>query len=180
MEALSENEETLDREDYSEEKSDLREDPAIKMQDIAQESIISPSLKNLKPFQWFTKCLRQYADFKGRARRKEFWMFVLFYQIFAWLCQSCLYVLNYLDEEWIIASPEPAFTIISIIYGILILSLLIPGISVNVRRLHDVGKSGWFLLVALIPIVGIIWLIILYCKDGESGLNKYGENPKAC
>jgi len=64
------------------------------------------------------------------------------------------------------------------VYIIAALAHLIPGLAVNVRRLHDVGKSGWFLFIALIPFVGAIWLLILSCSDGESGDNAYGSNPK--
>ena len=65
------------------------------------------------------------------------------------------------------------------IYSLYILAVLIPGLIVSVRRLHDVGKSGWFLLVSLIPVAGIIWLIVVLCTDGTVGDNKHGANPKA-
>lgn len=66
----------------------------------------------------------------------------------------------------------------SILGGLYSLAVLVPSIAVGVRRLHDIGKSGWMLLVALIPIAGIIWLIILLVKEGVSGENEYGANPK--
>jgi uncharacterized membrane protein YhaH (DUF805 family) len=58
------------------------------------------------------------------------------------------------------------------------LAVIIPGIAVSVRRLHDVGKSGWFLFIGLIPIIGAIWLLVLFCTDGNPGVNEYGPNPK--
>lgn len=66
-------------------------------------------------------------------------------------------------------------TFFSVVYA---LALLVPGIAVGVRRLHDIGNSGWMLLVGLIPLIGAIWLIILFCKDSQPGANEYGENPK--
>ena len=112
--------------------------------------------------EWYLKVLRQYADFNGRARRKEFWMFVLFNLIFA-------IVANVLDYM---------FGTVYIFAGIYGLAMLIPGLAVSVRRLHDVGKSGWMLLVGLIPVVGGIWLFVLSVMDSQPGTNQYGENPK--
>jgi len=65
------------------------------------------------------------------------------------------------------------------IYFAYMLAVLIPGIAVGVRRLHDVGKSGWMILIGLIPLIGSIWLIVLFCTDSQSGSNEYGPNPKA-
>lgn len=113
--------------------------------------------------EWFIKCIKQYADFKGRARRKEFWMFELFCLIFsiaAMLIDAILW-----EELPILETLFDLFT-------------LIPSLAVGVRRLHDIGKSGWMWLIAFIPIVGIIWLIVLFCKDSEPGSNKWGDNPK--
>lgn len=64
------------------------------------------------------------------------------------------------------------------LYGLYSLVVLVPGLAVGVRRLHDVGKSGWMLLIALIPLVGAIWLLVLLVTDGEPGTNKWGTNPK--
>ena len=66
-----------------------------------------------------------------------------------------------------------------LLYMIYALSVLIPSLAVSVRRLHDVGKTGWFLLIVLVPIVGAIWLLVLDCTDGQPGENRYGPNPKA-
>ncbi len=112
--------------------------------------------------EWYLKVLRQYADFNGRARRKEFWMFVLFNLIFAIVAN----VLDYMfGTDYIFGG----------IYG---LAMLIPGLAVSVRRLHDVGKSGWMLLVGLIPVIGGIWLLVLSVMDSQPGTNQYGDNPK--
>ena len=116
---------------------------------------------------WYIKCLKQYVDFSGRARRKEYWMFVLFNFVFS-------FVLGLLDTAfgW---NSELGLGILGGIYS---LCVFLPGLAVVVRRLHDVGKSGWFFLIILIPIVGAIWLIVLFCLDGQPGDNKYGPNPK--
>ena len=111
---------------------------------------------------WYLKVLKHYADFNGRARRQEYWMFVLFNIIFA-------FVAGALD------AALGSWGAIGGLYG---LALLIPGLAVSVRRLHDIGKSGWMLLIALIPLIGTIWLIILLATDSTPGNNQYGNNPK--
>lgn len=117
---------------------------------------------------WYLKCLKQYADFRGRARRKEFWMFCLFNFIIS-------FVLGFLDGLFGWTNPEIGLGVLSGIYS---LAVLVPSLAVTVRRLHDVGMSGWKLLYALIPIVGAIILIVSYCTAGDSGTNAWGEDPK--
>lgn len=117
---------------------------------------------------WYLKVLKQYTDFNGRARRKEYWMFVLFNMIFA-------IVAMVLDNVLGITMAKIGY---GPIYGIYVLATLIPSLAVAVRRLHDIGKSGWMILIALIPIVGGIWLIVLLATDGKPGVNEYGSNPK--
>jgi uncharacterized membrane protein YhaH (DUF805 family) len=117
---------------------------------------------------WYLKVLKQYADFSGRARRKEYWMFFLFNMIFAFLAAI-------IDNVVGTASPELGY---GIFYGIYALALFIPGLAVGVRRLHDVGKSGWMLLIVLIPLIGAIWLLVLMVTDSQQRSNKWGENPK--
>ena len=117
---------------------------------------------------WYLKALNQYADFNGRARRKEYWMFFLFNIVFA--------VLALLID--IAAGTANLDSGSGVFQGIYSLAVLIPGLAVGVRRLHDVGKSGWMLLIALIPIIGAIWLLVLMVTDSKEGTNKWGENPK--
>lgn len=117
---------------------------------------------------WYLKVLRNYANFNGRARRKEYWMFFLFNTIFAIMAMI-------LDNVFGIAINGVGYGGLYILYG---LFALVPGLAVLVRRLHDVGKSGWMMLIAFIPIIGGIWLIVLMCMDGEAGSNQYGPNPK--
>ena len=112
---------------------------------------------------WYLEVLKKYAIFDGRARRTEFWMFVL-YNIVIVIVFSIL--VNIIGN---------AATVLSFIYS---LAVLLPGIAVGIRRLHDTGRSGWNLLLALIPLVGAIILIVFYAQEGQLGDNKYGANPK--
>jgi uncharacterized membrane protein YhaH (DUF805 family) len=118
--------------------------------------------------EWYLKVLRQYADFSGRARRKEYWMFVLFNILFAT-------ILGVVDQGIGTFNDLTGYGMLS---GIYTLVILIPAIAVGVRRLHDVGKSGWMLLIGLIPLIGFIWLLVLFVTDSDPGTNKYGPNPK--
>jgi uncharacterized membrane protein YhaH (DUF805 family) len=117
--------------------------------------------------KWYLKVLKQYADFNGRATRSEYWFFVLFNLIF-----SIAAVI--LDNTLGLAIKNVGY---GPIYGLYILAVFIPSLAVSVRRLHDVGKSGWMLLVAFIPLIGAIWLLVLYVTDSQPGSNKWGPNP---
>ncbi|SHH30483.1 Uncharacterized membrane protein YhaH, DUF805 family [Chryseobacterium oranimense] len=119
--------------------------------------------------KWYLKVLKQYADFTGRARRTEYWMFVLFNMIFA---IAAAVLDNLLGLKF---TPEIPYGFIYLIYG---LATFIPGLAVMVRRLHDVDKSGWWFFIGLIPIIGSIWLLVLLATDGTPGTNQYGVNPK--
>ena len=117
---------------------------------------------------WYLKCWKQYADFSGRARRKEYWIFSLINYIIIFF----LYILQIVMIEstlWLI------FPIIFFLYAV---AVFLPGLAVNIRRLHDIGKSGWWYRIYLIPIIGAIWLTVLMCLDSEPGENQWGENPK--
>ncbi len=118
---------------------------------------------------WYLKVLKEYANFNGRARRKEYWMFVLFNIIFAIVAMLIDNMFGMTISGDVPYGP---------IYGLYALALFIPGLAVAVRRLHDIGKSGWYLLVGLIPIIGGIWLLVLMVTDGTPGENEYGKNPK--
>ena len=117
---------------------------------------------------WYLKVFKQYADFSGRARRKEYWMFALFNLIFIIVAMILDNVLGLTAGEL----PYGAF------YFLYVLVVLIPGLAVAVRRLHDVVKSGWMILISLIPIIGAIWLLVLTVTDSKPGENQYGPNPK--
>lgn len=113
-------------------------------------------------FDWFIKCLKNYANFNGRARRKEYWFFRL--SIFI------LVILASIID--IILDTEILFV------GLALLATFIPDLAVSVRRLHDTDRSGWWFLVSLIPILGIILLIIWFATEGNNESNLYGEPIK--
>ncbi len=117
---------------------------------------------------WYLQVLRKYADFAGRARRKEYWMFALFNFIF-------LLVAFGLDNVLGTAIDEVGY---GLFYFLYVLAVLVPSLAVSVRRLHDVGKSGWMIFISLIPIIGGIWLFVLTVTDSIPGENEYGPNPK--
>ncbi len=118
---------------------------------------------------WYLGVLKKYVDFNGRARRKEYWFFVLFNLII-----SC--VLSAIDVFIGTYSPSAGIGLLAGLYG---LAVLLPGIGVTVRRLHDTGRSGWWILIALIPLVGWIVLLVFMFLDSQPETNAYGPNPKA-
>lgn len=117
---------------------------------------------------WYLKVLKQYADFSGRARRKEYWFFTLFNVIFA---IAAMIVDNVLG----IAMKDVGYGPFYLIY---VLATLLPGIAVTVRRLHDIGKSGWYILLAFIPCVGGIILLVFALTPGDGYSNEFGPDPK--
>lgn len=121
---------------------------------------------------WYLKVLTLYTQFSGRARRKEYWMFTLFNIIIAMIL---LLIDNALGLSFNYLGNELGM---GYLYWLYFLLTFLPGLAVMVRRLHDVGKSGWMFFIALVPIIGAIWLLVLFVKDSESGENKYGPNPK--
>ena len=127
--------------------------------------------------KWYLKVIKNYAGFSGRARRKEYWMFVLFNLIFIIVAAILDNILGttFKIEMGGSQSVNLHYGYLYVLYA---LAVLIPGLAVVVRRLHDVGKSGWMLLIALIPILGAIWLLVLMVTDSKAGENKYGSNPK--
>lgn len=108
--------------------------------------------------EWYVIPFQKYVEFTGRARRKEFWIFTLVNFVISVL-------LTVIGLEFI-----------GTLFG---LAILLPGIAVGVRRLHDIGKTGWWLLIGFIPLIGLIVLIYFYVQEGDSGPNEYGANPKA-
>jgi uncharacterized membrane protein YhaH (DUF805 family) len=114
---------------------------------------------------WYLEVLKKYATFSGRARRTEYWMFTLISTVIA-------IVLGVIDTQL----AKYGFGVLGPIYS---LAVLIPGLAVAVRRLHDTGRSGWWVLIVLVPIVGAIVLLVFLVGDSEPGMNRYGPNPKA-
>ena len=122
--------------------------------------------------EWYLKVMRDnYANFSGRARRKEYWMFTLFFLLFALLAGFVIGILSAVGET---------VAMIAIILAVVwYLAHLVPSLAVTVRRLHDTGKSGWFYLLALIPYIGGLIIFIFTVIEGDKGDNKYGPDPKA-
>lgn len=113
---------------------------------------------------WFLDPIKNhYFDFDGRATRQQFWMFVLIYILIA----------------IVLAITEAMVGLEEILTSIYSLALLLPYLGLAVRRLHDVNRSGWWILIGFIPIIGFIVLLIWYVKEGDSGANQYGPNPLA-
>ena len=117
---------------------------------------------------WYLQVLKKYAVFSGRARRKEYWMFTLVSTIFS--------IIAMIIDNILGASIEgTGLGIFNILYS---LAVLTPSYVVLVRRLHDVGKSGWMILIGLIPIIGPILVLVLTVTDSNPDENKCGPNPK--
>lgn len=112
--------------------------------------------------EWYLAVLKNYAGFSGRARRTEYWMFLLFNMIIA-------LVLGVVDG--LFGSPGVLGTIYS-------LAVFIPSIAVSMRRLHDTGRSGWWMLIGFVPLIGAIVLLIFFAQDSMQGDNQYGPSPK--
>ena len=117
---------------------------------------------------WYIEVLKKYAVFSGRARRKEYWMFFLFNTIIALIIG--------LIEGFAGIAPKSDQSVLATLYT---LAVLLPALAVGVRRLHDTGRSGWWLLIALVPIIGAIVLLVFMVQDSHPGENQYGPNPKA-
>ena len=113
---------------------------------------------------------KKYADFNGRARRKEYWGFVLFSTLISFGLQL-LYSIGF-------AISDNVGVLLSLPFFIYSLGVMVSHLAVGARRLHDINKSGWWMLIGLIPLVGAIWLIVLLCQDGMAEKNQYGPNPK--
>ncbi|MBA3053797.1 MAG: DUF805 domain-containing protein [Sphingomonadales bacterium] len=128
--------------------------------------------------EWMLLPYRRYAEFGGRSRRKEYWMFVLF-QILVSLAISIVLGTPSYEQAGAFVGFATAFTgpgaLVQNLFGLV---SFIPSIAVAVRRLHDQDKSGWLLLLVLIPILGWFALLVLMCLDGTRGPNRFGPDPK--
>jgi uncharacterized membrane protein YhaH (DUF805 family) len=117
---------------------------------------------------WYIAVIKKYAVFSGRARRKEYWYFVLFNILIS-------IGLSIIDAVLGTGNAETGTGLLSGIYS---LAVLIPSLAVLVRRLHDTNRSGWWILIGLIPIIGWIVLLVFMVEDSNPGQNQYGANPK--
>jgi uncharacterized membrane protein YhaH (DUF805 family) len=135
--------------------------------------------------EWYLMVWKKYAEFDGRSRRKEYWMFTLFNLLAIFALGALAIAVGVMLETTGKVASENSVPFLFIPIGIYALAALIPSISAATRRFHDIGKSGWllFLLIALgvIPVVGFITAIIqivFLCQDSQPGANQYGPNPK--
>ncbi|WP_247749566.1 DUF805 domain-containing protein [Pseudoalteromonas viridis] len=119
-------------------------------------------------FDIYLSALKKYAVFNGRARRKEYWLFML--------CNIIVtIVLGLVDMTLGLYSEESGFGLLSGLYA---LAVIIPSIALSIRRLHDTGRSGWWILISLVPVIGPLVLLVFYVMDSTPGDNDYGPNPK--
>ncbi|WP_417395322.1 DUF805 domain-containing protein [Gimesia chilikensis] len=116
---------------------------------------------------WYLTVLKKYADFSGRARRKEYWMFVLMNFLVSILISFVGAVIG--DTDGLIAVS---------LSGVYALFIFIPSLAVTVRRLHDTNKSGWWILITFVPLIGGLVLLIFMIMDSDPNTNAYGANPK--
>jgi uncharacterized membrane protein YhaH (DUF805 family) len=122
-----------------------------------------------KNMNWYLDVLKKYATFSGRARRKEYWYFFLFSTIIS-------IVLVGIDGLTGTYTEKSGFGLLS---GIYTLAVLIPSMAVWVRRLHDTNRSGWWTLIILIPLIGVIVILVFTVQEGKPGENRFGPDPKA-
>lgn len=121
-----------------------------------------------KNMNWYIDVLKKYAVFTGRAGRKEYWFFALFNIIVS-------IGLGIVDSVTGTMNAETGMGLLGVLYA---LAILLPGIGVTIRRLHDTDRSGWWVLIAFIPVIGAIVLLVLMVLDGKPGANQYGPDPK--
>ncbi len=119
---------------------------------------------------YYLDVLKKYAQFSGRAARKEFWMFYLFNVIISIVLSIVTGLIS-----GSATSSGGGINFLVLIYS---LAVLIPSLAVGARRLHDTNKSGWWQLITFIPVIGAIVLIVFFVTDSQAGSNKYGANPK--
>lgn len=119
--------------------------------------------------EWMTLPLKRYADFSGRSRRKEYWMFVLGVFIAA-------IVLSIV--EGVVGLSGMVLGVYGPLTTLLLVGIIVPSIAVQVRRFHDQDKSGWFVLLALVPFIGGLAVLVFMCLEGTKGPNRFGADPK--
>ncbi len=117
---------------------------------------------------WYMMVWKKYAQFSGRSRRKELWMFTLFNILIALvLCVGSIALRENVGGKILMG-----------LYWIYLVAIIIPCLAVGARRLHDTGRSGWWWLIDLVPFIGPVILLVFWVLDSEPGANKYGSNPK--
>ena len=123
---------------------------------------------------WYLEVIKNnYANFNGRARRKEYWMFTLINTIII----SALYFIVFSSIDYSTGEMSGLGSVVSVLVIVYALAIFVPSIAVCVRRLHDTDKSGWFFLLNFIPFGGLV-VFVFMCLDGTLGNNRFGSNPK--
>lgn len=139
------------------------------------------NVKNYNLFSAYKEMFKNYANFNGRSRRSEYWFVVLANFIIMMVAYIIMFipfladVINYGEPLESSMFTMVIFCVLLMIYG---LAVMVPSLAVGVRRLHDTGKSGWYMLMSLIPYIGSIILIVFMATDSQPGVNQYGPNPK--
>jgi uncharacterized membrane protein YhaH (DUF805 family) len=126
----------------------------------------APSTREENAMHWYLCVLRNYAQFNGRSRRSEYWYFALF--------NLLILVGLTLVDLMVYFMTGSGLGILRLIYG---LAIFVPAIAVSIRRLHDTDHSGWWLLLAFVPVAGLV-LLWFMAQDSDAGTNRYGQNPK--
>lgn len=116
--------------------------------------------------RWYLEALQKYAQFSGRARRREYWGFAVMHAL--------VYV-ALLVIDWMLGMSEGDMGLLS---GLYLLGTALPGLAVTIRRLHDTGRSGWWFLISFVPLIGFIAMLIFLLQDSDQGANVYGPSPK--
>ena len=128
--------------------------------------------------EWMIMPLKRFAEFSGRSRRKEYWMFVLLQMLILIPVAFLAILMGGPVEDPANPVRQHRHTAILIVLGVYFLVFFIPGLAVQVRRFHDQDKSGWFILLGFIPYVGSLILLVFMCLEGTRGPNRFGQDPK--
>ncbi|MGO9986926.1 MAG: DUF805 domain-containing protein [Rhodomicrobium sp.] len=152
-------------------------DPAPGRYQAARSAFGDLAVEKLSMWEYFTRAIgKKYATFSGRARRKEYWSFVLFYLLALSLIVTAGAAIDGASGH--LNKPHPHPVVLVIFGGLFLLAMIIPHLAIFVRRLHDVGLSGWLVLVSIIPYVGGLFSLVIAFIPSEYATNKHGPCPK--
>lgn len=119
--------------------------------------------------EWYTKAMKKYEDFGGRAQRAEYWYFGLV---------SSLILVAFYIAQWVVAGGSFLGTFIVALGMAYSIAILVPSFAVLIRRLHDTNRSGWWMCIGFVPLIGSLVLLVFLVQDGDPGTNRFGPNPK--
>lgn len=118
----------------------------------------------------FVEAFRRYRDFSGRSSRRNYWWFMLANILI-------IFAFNVVLRMMVAPGPSSIRIVLTILLVVYYLALIEPSIALTVRRLHDTGRSGWWILIELIPLVGVVWFLVLMCLPSEPAANRFGLKP---